>query len=116
MFLFHQKYGQRIYQENATGFVRCSEFLIKATSIVLQFKIHAVLNLILTLQSIDPPNRNGRMFTDFSGHGAKCVKRRAELSVKANPNCADKAEEYVDAAFERCYKDTFPFDRHPNLR
>lgn len=60
--------------------------------------------------------QSGRLVTDFSGHGAKCVKRRAELSVKANPNCADKAAEYVDAAFERCYKDTFPFDRHPNLR
>ena len=56
------------------------------------------------------------MLTNVVGHGAKCVKRRAQLSVKANPNCADKAEEYVDAAFERCYKDTFPFDRHPNLR
>mmetsp|Transcript_23457 Transcript_23457/g.56639 ORF Transcript_23457/g.56639 Transcript_23457/m.56639 type:complete len:252 (-) Transcript_23457:1097-1852(-) len=60
--------------------------------------------------------QNGRMLTNVVGHGAKCVKRRAQLSVKANPNCADKAEEYVDAAFERCYKDTFPFDRHPNLR
>ena len=54
--------------------------------------------------------------SSFSGHGAKCVKRRAALSVKANPNCADKADEYVEAAFERCYKDTYPFDRHPNLR
>ena len=54
--------------------------------------------------------------TSFVGHGAKCVKRRALLSLKANPNCADKAEEYVDAVFEKCYKDTFPFDRHPNLR
>lgn len=60
--------------------------------------------------------QNGRMFTDFVGHGAECVKRRAELSVKANPNCAEKSAEYVEAAFERCYKDTFPFDRHPNLR
>lgn len=61
-------------------------------------------------------DRNGRLATDFVGHGAKCVKRRAILSVKANPNCADKADEYVDAAFDRCFKDTFPFDRHPNLR
>lgn len=53
---------------------------------------------------------------NFAGHGAKCVKRRAALSVKANPNCADKADEYVEAAFERCYEDTYPFDRHPNLR
>jgi len=58
---------------------------------------------------------NGRM-DSFVGHGAKCVKRRAALSVKANPNCTYKADEYVEAAFERCFKDTFPFDRHPNLR
>ena len=114
-----QKYGQKICQENVIGFVRCSKFLIKATSIVIQIRMHSVLNLIsyiAALPSIAPTDRNGRMFADFSGHGAKCVKRRAELSVKANPNCADKAGEYVDAAFERCYKDTFPFDRHPNLR
>lgn len=52
----------------------------------------------------------------FRGHGAECVKRRAILSVKANPNCTEKAADYVDAAFERCFRDTFPFDRHPNLR
>lgn len=51
----------------------------------------------------------------FKGHGATCVKRRAILSVEANPNCKDRAHEYVDAAFERCFRDTFPFDRHPNL-
>jgi len=50
------------------------------------------------------------------GHGQECVKRRAIDSVAANPNCADKAKVYVDAAFERCYKDTFPFERHPNQR
>jgi mitochondrial inner membrane protease ATP23 len=49
-------------------------------------------------------------------HGQKCVKRRAILSVKANPNCTDNAERYVDAAFENCFADTFPFDRHPNQR
>ena len=60
---------------------------------------------------------NGRAtMGTFKGHGAKCVKRRSILSVEANPNCKDRANEYVDAAFERCFKDTFPFDRHPNLR
>jgi len=54
--------------------------------------------------------------SNFKGHGGECVKRRAALSVKANPNCAAKAEDYVDAAFDRCFQDTFPFDRHPNLR
>ena len=52
----------------------------------------------------------------FSGHNKSCVKRRAILSVEANPNCKERATEAVDAAFERCYKDTFPFDRHPNLK
>jgi len=58
---------------------------------------------------------NGRI-TKFPGHGAECVKRRAILSVQANPNCKAKAKDYVDAAFEKCFQDTFPFDRHPNLR
>lgn len=52
----------------------------------------------------------------FFGHGQECVRRRAIDSVKANPNCSRDAALYVDAAMERCYKDTFPFDRHPNQR
>jgi inner membrane protease ATP23 len=48
------------------------------------------------------------------GHGQECVRRRAIDSVRANPNCANNAELFVDAAMERCYKDTFPFERHPN--
>jgi inner membrane protease ATP23 len=52
----------------------------------------------------------------FWGHGKECVRRRAIDSVKANPNCTAKAELYVDAAMERCYADTFPFERHPNQR
>lgn len=50
----------------------------------------------------------------FFGHGQQCVRRRAIDSVRANPNCTAKAEDYVDAAMQRCYKDTFPFERHPN--
>jgi len=52
--------------------------------------------------------------TTLLGHGKDCVKRRAIDSVKANPNCTSQAELYVDAAMERCYADTFPFERHPN--
>jgi hypothetical protein len=48
------------------------------------------------------------------GHGQQCVRRRAIDSVKANPNCTAKADVYVGEAMERCYKDTFPFERHPN--
>ena len=47
-------------------------------------------------------------------HGQDCVRRRALLSVSAHPRCRDRAEEYVDAAMGRCYKDIFPFERHPN--
>lgn len=57
----------------------------------------------------------GRMQA-FPKHGQVCVKRRAKLSLQANPNCSERADEYIDAAFDRCYRDTFPFDRHPNLR
>jgi mitochondrial inner membrane protease ATP23 len=52
----------------------------------------------------------------FRGHGKDCVRRRAIDSVQANPNCGDQASLYVDAAMERCYADTFPFERHPNQR
>jgi Peptidase M76 family len=50
----------------------------------------------------------------FAGHGSACVERRAILSVRANPNCTDRAEEYVKAALPRCSRDYYPYDRHPN--
>lgn len=52
----------------------------------------------------------------FRGHGAECVKRRAILSVRANPNCSARAEDYVNAAMDRCFRDNYPFDRHPNQK
>jgi mitochondrial inner membrane protease ATP23 len=54
--------------------------------------------------------------SSFIGHGKECVRRRAILSVKANPNCTARAEEYVDASLPRCFQDTYPYDRHPNQR
>jgi hypothetical protein len=36
--------------------------------------------------------------------------------VKANPNCKYQEEKAVEAAFERCYRDTFPLDRLPKLK
>jgi mitochondrial inner membrane protease ATP23 len=54
--------------------------------------------------------------SSFRKHGQECVRRRAILSVKANPNCTLRAEEYVDAALPRCFQDNFPYDCHPNQR
>mmetsp|Transcript_7271 Transcript_7271/g.10917 ORF Transcript_7271/g.10917 Transcript_7271/m.10917 type:complete len:186 (+) Transcript_7271:77-634(+) len=44
-----------------------------------------------------------------------CVKRRAVLSVSENPQCKDKDEamKVVEQVFQRCYKDTSPYDRNP---
>ena len=41
-----------------------------------------------------------------------CVRRRAVLSVMANPNCKDKesAERAVNEVWESCFNDTRPFD------
>jgi inner membrane protease ATP23 len=50
----------------------------------------------------------------FAGAGQECVKRRAMLSVRANPNCTERAEHFVDAAMYRCFQDVYPFERHPN--
>jgi len=52
----------------------------------------------------------------FKNHGAECVKRRAILSVRANPNCTHRAQDYVEAAMDRCFQDVYPFDCHPNQR
>lgn len=57
-----------------------------------------------------------RQMWQDGGHHQRCVKRRAIDSVRGNPNCTDQAELYVDAVMERCYADTFPFERHPNQR
>lgn len=45
----------------------------------------------------------------------ECVRRRAVLSVSANPNCsgADEAKRVVDEVFEACYNDTAPYDHAP---
>jgi len=72
--------------------------------------------LIFICQTIPHSPWSNRQISKFPAHNMECVKRRALLSVKANPNCKDQAEKAVEAAFERCYSDTFPFDRHPNLK
>lgn len=49
------------------------------------------------------------------GQHQACVRRRAELSVAMNANCESPAQaaQAVDAVFERCFRDTAPFDRRP---
>lgn len=53
-------------------------------------------------------------FHNPRAHAQECVRRRALLSVNSHPRCRNRATEYVDAAMTRCYKDIFPFERHPN--
>ena len=57
----------------------------------------------------------GRVFFDLKKHHQKCVRRRAELSVAMNPNCTSDAhaKQVVDEVFERCFKDTAPYDDIP---
>lgn len=50
----------------------------------------------------------------LKGQFQNCVKRRAELSVKMNPCCSDvAAKAAVEKVFDRCFRDTAPFDRLP---
>lgn len=46
----------------------------------------------------------------FYRHHQECVRRRAILSIKMNPACSGNAEQVVDEVFDRCFKDTEPFD------
>jgi mitochondrial inner membrane protease ATP23 len=56
-------------------------------------------------------NRFSSPFT-FTKKHQTCVRRRAALSVSANPYCDSKeqAEKIVNEVFESCWNDTRPFD------
>lgn len=54
--------------------------------------------------------------TGLGGFGGKfqdCIRRRAVLSVTANPNCAsvEDAEKAVGTVWKSCFNDTRPFER-----
>ena len=54
-----------------------------------------------------------KMLIIFLFAGVKaCVRRRAILSVSANPNCSSKevAEKAVNEVWKSCFADTRPFD------
>jgi inner membrane protease ATP23 len=54
----------------------------------------------------------------LSGAGARCVRRRAELSVAMHPGCADPAmaRRAVERAWSTCFADRAPFDEHPRSK
>ncbi|KAL6838846.1 hypothetical protein ACP4OV_031282 [Aristida adscensionis] len=55
-----------------------------------------------------------RGFMKIRGHEQDCVKRRALMSVKSNPNCSETAaKDAIEAVWDICYNDTRPFDRAP---
>jgi inner membrane protease ATP23 len=49
----------------------------------------------------------------FTKHHQECVKRRAILSVTANPNCSspEQAAQAVNQVWDVCFQDTRPFDQ-----
>ena len=53
----------------------------------------------------------GNVFLAVSGAGARCIRRRAELSVSMNPACpsASAAARAVEDAWGHCFKDRAPF-------
>jgi mitochondrial inner membrane protease ATP23 len=54
--------------------------------------------------------RNGILHLS-KGH-QNCVRRRATLSVRANPKCKsdEEAARVVNEVFDSCFNDTRPFD------
>lgn len=52
-----------------------------------------------------------KIFNFSQGH-QKCVRRRAALSVRANPNCKsdEQAVQVVNQVFDSCFNDTRPFE------
>ncbi|KAI0050590.1 hypothetical protein FA95DRAFT_1555515 [Auriscalpium vulgare] len=58
-----------------------------------------------------------RGFVSFSKQHQACVRRRAVMSVMANPACPDQvaAERAVNEVWESCFSDTRPFDEASRL-
>lgn len=49
-------------------------------------------------------------WSNVSGQHRICVRRRARMSLLANPNCREcNADAILEELFESCYRDTFPF-------
>lgn len=46
----------------------------------------------------------------------ECAKRRATLSLQANPVCRGVAAQAVEQAFEKCFNDWAPFDKNDILK
>eukprot|EP00775_Hariotina_reticulata_P012541 gene12541-12674_t len=58
----------------------------------------------------------GNLSEAMVGQHKRCVKRRALLSVSLNPYCqGGKAEQAVTDMLPKCFKDTDPFPRIPDL-
>jgi inner membrane protease ATP23 len=58
----------------------------------------------------------GNLSDAMVGQHKRCVKRRALLSVSLNPYCqGGKAEQAVMDMLPKCFKDTDPFPRIPDL-
>mmetsp|Transcript_110 Transcript_110/g.140 ORF Transcript_110/g.140 Transcript_110/m.140 type:complete len:186 (-) Transcript_110:2036-2593(-) len=45
----------------------------------------------------------------FKKQGEECVRRRAELSLKAHPQCKDIAKKAIETVLDSCISDTAPF-------
>ena len=61
----------------------------------------------------------------IQGQQKECVKRRAGLSMLVHEKCVKQGgkggegkgkgcEKYIDEVFGACYRDTYPFERHPD--
>lgn len=79
-------------------------------------KHHACTEIRASMLSGECRVMNEIQKTGLSNFGEKfqlCIKRRAVLSVSANPYCANKeeAEKAVNSVWQSCFNDTRPFER-----
>ena len=60
-------------------------------------------------------NRGNVNPANVSGAGARCVRRRAQISVAMHPGCPDEATaaKAVERAWSTCFFDRAPFDLYP---
>ena len=52
----------------------------------------------------------GRGHFNPVGYVNNCVKRRALLAIKTNPNCKGNAEEVLEKVWDSCYHNKLPYE------
>lgn len=123
---FHPKHGILLCANRITNKWQLEDILthelvhaydhVKFNVDLTNLKHHACTEIRASMLSGECRMYNEIRKTGLADFGAKfqlCIRRRAVLSVLANPKCAsvEEAQKVVDMVWPSCFNDTRPFER-----